>query len=135
MKELGYCGMTADYLHIGHINFLNICKSYCKRLIVGVMSDESVLGYKGKYPTMKQGDRRRIIDNLSMVDATFIQDTFDFPDWVISLKEAFLGEFVIFDTEEHKRLYADIIIPRTAGISSSMFKELNDDSNYRQHTL
>ena len=46
--KYGYIGMTADFLHIGHINAIKECKNHCKNLIVGVMTDECVKSYKHK---------------------------------------------------------------------------------------
>jgi cytidyltransferase-like protein len=117
--DFGYCGMTADFLHIGHVNFLKSCREHCNKLIVGVMADECVEIYKGKRPLMNVIDRRAMIQSIRFVHCTIIQTEFEFP-YVVSMLKIFYGDnFLIFDSEEHKRKGADIIIPRTNGISST----------------
>lgn len=130
MKALfGYCGMTADFLHIGHINFLRSCKSHCDRLIVGVMADECVQIYKGKRPLMNVIDRRAMIQSIKYVHCTIIQTEFEFP-YVVTMLKIFYGkDFVICDSEEHKRKGTDIVIPKTPGISSTLFKERDAHTN------
>jgi cytidyltransferase-like protein len=127
LSKYGYCGMTADFLHIGHINFLEECKKHCNKLIVGVMTDESVYMYKGKYPLMSQVDRFRLLTAISFVDHGMFQASFNYPDFVMHLKQSYGKDFLIFDSEEHKREGADIIIPRTEGVSSTQFRETHDD--------
>jgi cytidyltransferase-like protein len=114
--------MTADFLHIGHVNFLKSCREHCNKLIVGVMADECVEIYKGKRPLMNVIDRRAMIQSIRFVHCTIIQTEFEFP-YVVSMLKIFYGDnFLIFDSEEHKRKGADIIIPRTNGISSTRIK-------------
>ena len=111
----GYCALTADFLHIGHINYLLECREKCKWLIVGIMSDDCVEKYKGRKPIMNQNQRADIVRYLSMVDEVWLQKTFEFPRWIIKDYN-----FTIFDSDEHKREGADIIIPYTKGISSTL---------------
>jgi glycerol-3-phosphate cytidylyltransferase len=129
LAKYGYCAVTADYLHIGHINFIEACKAKCDRLIVGIMTDECVLKYKGKRPLMNEKDRQRMIKSLKSVHTTKLQDSFDFPGSILSLKEIYGGDFLIFDCEEHARLNSDFLIPRTEGISSTLIKEQDDYFN------
>lgn len=112
----GYCAVTADILHIGHIRFINDCKSKCDFLTVGIMTDECVKKYKGEYPIMNQEQRKEIVLNLKSVDNAMFQDSFEFSFQIIST-------CTIFDSEEHKRPGAIFYIPRTEGISSSQIKE------------
>ncbi len=135
MKRFGYIGMTADGIHIGHINALLECKKYCSHLIVGIMTDDCVEGYKGKRPLMNQYERRKVVDSLIPVGHTIFQDTFEFPSWVLSTRELWQGEFIIFDCTEHSRMEADILIARTKGISSTQLKEQDDYFNIGQRSL
>ncbi len=132
MKTIyGYCGMTADFLHIGHINLLKECRKKCDYLVVGIMSDECVKEYKGHYPLMDQNSRVEIVQNLSLVDFVVIQKTFEYPQEIIDDEE-----IIIFDSPEHKRKGADIIIPRTEGVSSTQFRErANENINNSQFAL
>ena len=121
--KFGYIGMTADFFHIGHLNVLKECKKHCKMLSVGIMTDACVLSYKHKKPVMNQNQRREIIDSLKIVDHTMFQCTFEFPHEVLRLKEFHGKNFIIFDSVEHCRENADILIQRTPIISSSLYKK------------
>lgn len=126
--KFGYCGMTADFLHVGHIEFLKACKEYCEFLIVGIMADDCVKIYKGKPPIMNQVAREEVVKSLSMVHKTVIQTEFKFPHFVMRLKEFYGDDFVIIDSDENAKLRkgAGIIIPgginRKWGMSSTLFK-------------
>ncbi len=115
MKK-GYCAVTADILHEGHINFINKCKLMCDFLTVGIMSDECVKQYKGAYPIFNQYRRLVIVSNLKTVDAVILQEQFEFP---ILDKDT-----IIFDSIEHKRQGTDCYIPKTEGVSSSDIKKI-----------
>lgn len=126
--QYGYCAVTADFLHIGHIEFLKACKEHCENLIVGVMADECVEIYKGRRPIMNQMQREEMVKSLRFVHKTIIQTEFDFPHYVFRLKEFYGKDFIIIDSDEHKhKRKADITIEggivRKHGISSTMFKE------------
>ena len=117
-KKIGYCAVTADILHYGHLIFLNRCKYHCKYLIVGVMTDACVKEYKGKRPLFSQLHRQIIVGNLKMVDKVIYQNNFEFD--LKLLKR--LGVNIIFDSEKHKRKGANCLFPYTASISSSQIK-------------
>jgi len=132
----GYCALTADFIHIGHIRFIRACSLQCDKLIVGIMSDEVVEKYKGKRPILNQIERNEIISNIKNVHMTVIQTTFEYPEHVLSMKKFWKENFIIFDSQEHKRKYADVLIERTENISSTIFKRIvNESSDYRQCSL
>lgn len=101
------------------------------------MTDKCVEGYKHKKPMMKQNDRRKIIDSLKPVYKTIFQDSFEFPRHVIRLKKLHGKNFIIFDSKEHCRKFADIVIPRTQGISSTLFKKRIKlvEKKYESHNI
>lgn len=132
----GYCGMTADFLHIGHIRFLEECKKRCKTLIVGIMTDECVQKYKGHWPVMNTEERIEVISSIKFVDKVFVQRDFDYPHNILRMKEFYGKDFIIFDSTEHSRNNADVLIKRTAKISSSLFRKMvNESSNSSKLTL
>lgn len=110
----GYCAVTADILHLGHIAFLKKCKRLCDHLTVGVMSDEVVEKYKGHKPAVPLWERKEIVASLDMVDTVVVQDTFEFGS---------LCYDVLFDSIKHNRKYATCLIPYAEGISSTIIKE------------
>ena len=67
MLELGYTTGTFDLLHEGHYELLKKCKSFCKTLIVGLVTDE--LGEKQKRkPVLKYSHRKILLENSKYVD-------------------------------------------------------------------
>ena len=121
--KTGYCAITGDFLHIGHLNFFKRCKEKCDQLIVGVMTDNCVKLYKGRSPIMDYESRKRIIEALKIVWKVRPQNTFEFPHDILRQKEFNDGEFIIFDNQKHNRKGADIYLPYMEGISSSLFKK------------
>jgi cytidyltransferase-like protein len=119
MRTRGYCALTADILHSGHIKFLNKCKELCDHLTVGVMADECVKEYKGKKPIMPLEDRIKIVSSLKMVDDVIIQKQFEYPD-NLRMKE---GIDIIIDSITHQRTGADVYIKYDKTISSTKIKE------------
>lgn len=113
----GYCAITADILHYGHLHFLLQCRKRCDKLVVGIMTDRCVKEYKGEYPIMSEKERELIVKSLVMVSTTVLQDTFEFPDDICS------GYDIVFDSNQHNRTGADVLIPYTEGISSTIIKE------------
>lgn len=119
-NTIGYCAVTADILHTGHIRFLNNCRNLCDYLIVGVMTDDCVEKYKGKKPILNQDMRFEIVRNLKGVDKVIFQHTFEFD--LFHLRSIEKVDF-IFDNEKHNREGADVLIPYTEEISSSLIKD------------
>lgn len=59
--------MSADILHIGHINILKKAKRL-GFVIVGLMSDKGIASYKKSKPLIKFKDRKQIVQSLKYVD-------------------------------------------------------------------
>lgn len=137
LPKFGYCALTADFLHVGHTRFIKTCASKCKILNVGIMSDECVKQYKGKLPILSQHVRMELVSEVKGVQWVYLQNSFEFKDerWLMELKKFQKKNFVIFDGEEHNRKGADILIPRTTGISSSLFKEKNEGTDLSKFPL
>jgi len=72
----GIIGLTSgcfDLIHIGHIRYLERCKSLCDKLIVGVDGNHLVARSKGKgRPIIDEKERLEMISSLSCVDSGFI---------------------------------------------------------------
>jgi len=131
IAEYGYVGMSADILHIGHIRFLKKCRSMCRHLIVGLMTDDCIRQYKGKPPITPYAQREEILNALEGVDWIIPQDTFEYGHSIETIRNFWREDFVIFDSAEHNRKGADIILPRTEGISSTEIKrKIFENSSY-----
>lgn len=64
----GYVQGTFDMFHVGHLILLERAKARCERLIVGVVSDELNMVYKGARPYISYEDRASIVGAIRYVD-------------------------------------------------------------------
>ncbi len=72
-QKIGFVNGCFDILHAGHVAMLNMARSQCDKLIVGVSSDAVVERCKGKgRPILKDEERAYIISSLAAVDMTII---------------------------------------------------------------
>lgn len=84
-----YVAMSADLIHPGHLNIINIARQY-GRVVVGVLTDRAIASYK-RLPYMIFEQRKIIVENLKGVDQVIPQETLDYvpnlrilkPDYVI----------------------------------------------------
>ena len=70
--KIAYSYLVADFLHLGHIGFLEKAKSYCDRLVVGILSDEATMEKKLK-PIFGLAERIRIAEALACIDMVVVQ--------------------------------------------------------------
>ncbi|WP_319760910.1 phosphoenolpyruvate mutase [Maridesulfovibrio sp.] len=84
-----YVGMSADLVHPGHMNILNIAASYGD-VTVGLLTDKAIAGYK-RLPFMTYDQREMVIKNIKGVCEVIPQHTLDYvenlekvrPDYVV----------------------------------------------------
>lgn len=84
-----YVGMSADLVHPGHMNILNIAASYGD-VIVGLLTDKAIASYK-RLPFMTYEQREMVIKNIKGVSEVIPQYTLDYvenlekvrPDYVV----------------------------------------------------
>ena len=133
---LGYCAVTCDFIHVGHINYLRQAKSLCQKLIVGVMTDNYIKKNKKRAPIMNQHQRAQMVYSIKYVDRVVFQDSFDFPHNVLRARD-FWGKdkYIIIDSYEHKRKNADVIIRRTYGVSSTKIRKAIKGSRLSERPL
>ena len=124
-----YVGMSADIIHKGHINILNVASSYGD-VYVGLLSDEAIRSYK-RNPIITYEDRYIVIDSLKQVNIIIKQDTLDYtnnlinirPDYVVHGNDWILGpqkktrDKVIETLKEWGGQVIDV--PYTTGISTT----------------
>ena len=121
-----------DLFHIGHLNILRRAKERCDKLIVGVSTDENVISYKHKKPTVPFDERIRIIKAVRYVDYVAEQADMDkFKAWEK------LHYNVMFHGSDWKNssMYNEIeaklntvgvkveFLPHTDGVSTTMLSE------------
>ena len=84
-----YVGMSADYLHDGHLNIIKTARKYGE-VIVGLLTDEAIASYK-RAPMLRYEQRRAILSNVKGVKSVIMQKTLDYvpnlrkikPDYVV----------------------------------------------------
>ncbi|MBE7090710.1 MAG: glycerol-3-phosphate cytidylyltransferase [Clostridiales bacterium] len=84
--KIGYTCGVFDLFHVGHLNLLERCKSYCDFLVVGVCNDDYVRNVKGKEPVIEERDRVRILRALKCVDKAELVDIATTNDKMLALK-------------------------------------------------
>ena len=74
-KKIVFTNGCFDILHVGHVKYLEVAKSYGDILIVGLNADSSVQKLKGQTrPINSQNDRAYILASLESVDYVVIFD-------------------------------------------------------------
>ena len=74
-KSIVFTNGWFDIVHKGHIDYLNKAKALGDVLIIGLNSDKSVHGLKGKNrPIISEQERAFLLDNLKAVDAVILFD-------------------------------------------------------------
>lgn len=88
-KKIVYVAMSADLLHPGHINILEIASSYGE-VVVGLLTDSAIASYK-RLPFMTFSQRQIVVQNVKHVSRVIPQETLDYvpnlnalkPDYVV----------------------------------------------------
>jgi len=76
MTVVGYSFHSGDLFHVGHLHQLQECRKHCDCLIVGVLTDETLAGYKRR-PIIPYAERVAIYAALNCVDRVMMQDSRD----------------------------------------------------------
>lgn len=127
--KIGYTTGVFDMFHIGHLNILRRAKEQCDFLIVGVSTDELVIDYKKKTPTIRFEDRVTIVESIRYVDKVVPQTSLDkFEAWETLKFDAIFhgddwkGSSLYNKIEaELRAVGVDIVfLPYTSGISSTL---------------
>jgi len=130
--KVGYTTGVFDLFHVGHLNILKRAKEHCDYLIVGVSTDQLVLGYKKKQPTIPFEERVEIVKGVRYVDEVVPQFNRDkFSAWEhLHFNVMFVGDdwkgSALFSRVETQlqQVGADVVyFPYTKGVSSSTVRE------------
>ena len=130
---VGYVPGAWDMFHVGHLNILLRAREQCDRLVVGVVTDETLHQAKGKQPVIPLEERIEVIRHLAMVDDVVV----DFSSSKLEVWERVRFD-VLFkgddwrDTPKGRRLEADmasvgvrvIYFPYTVHTSSTLLRSL-----------
>jgi phosphoenolpyruvate phosphomutase / 2-hydroxyethylphosphonate cytidylyltransferase len=88
LKKIVYIGMSADLIHHGHLNIINVGKKLGK-VIIGLLTDEAIASYK-RLPLIPFEDRKTIVENLKGVHKVVPQNTLDYVPNLIKIKPDFV---------------------------------------------
>ncbi len=88
-KKTVYVALSADILHEGHINIINIAGKY-GTVIAGLLTDEAISSYKN-IPTLNYKQREIVLKNIKLVKKVIPQHSLDYrpnlkivkPDYVV----------------------------------------------------
>jgi glycerol-3-phosphate cytidylyltransferase len=129
--KVGYTTGVFDMFHVGHLNILQKAKAQCDYLIVGVSTDELVMGYKNKHPVIPYNERKQIISSIKYVDEVVPQETRDkLLAWeqlrfnVMFVGDDWKGNSLFNEVEHQLNLVGAEVIyfPYTQGVSSTLLR-------------
>ncbi len=84
MEKTVYMVMSTDVIHGGHIAIINKAKKL-GRLIIGVLSDEALAGYK-RFPLIPYEERIVLYQNINGVSEVVEQKTLSYKDNILKYK-------------------------------------------------
>ena len=84
MKKTVYIAMSADILHIGHLNIINEGAKY-GNLTVGVLTDKAIASYK-RLPFLPYETRSKTVESIKGVKNVIPQETLDYTENLLKLK-------------------------------------------------
>jgi phosphoenolpyruvate mutase len=83
-----YVAMSADLIHVGHLNIINKAAKYGK-VTIGLLTDRAIASYK-RVPIMEFKHRYTIISAIKNVDKVIAQETHDYVANLKKLKPDFV---------------------------------------------
>ena len=87
-KKTVYVAMSADIIHPGHLNILQVALQYGE-VTVGVLTDAAIASYK-RLPHMDYAQRSAIVASLKGVTAVIPQETLDYVPNIEKLRPDFV---------------------------------------------
>lgn len=144
-----YVGMSADFLHHGHLNILEHARKL-GAVTVGLLTDKAIASYK-RLPFLTWEERKAVVENIKGVAEVIPQETLDYvpnlravkPDYVVHGTDWRTGP----QRETREKVIAalaewggELVEPEyTAGISSSKIinalKEVGTTAGIRRRKL
>ena len=67
-RVVGYVPGAWDMFHVGHLNILLRARERCDRLVVGVVTDQTLTEAKGRLPIVPLAERVELVAQLDLVD-------------------------------------------------------------------
>ncbi|MDB2701954.1 phosphoenolpyruvate mutase [Flavobacteriaceae bacterium] len=132
-KRTVYLAMSADILHIGHLNIIEEARKYGE-LTVGILTDKAISSYK-RLPHLNYEIRSKTVANIRGVEKVIPQETLEYTENLMKLKPDFVIHGDDWKTGIQSKVREKVIsalnewngelieIPYTSGISSTMINE------------
>jgi phosphoenolpyruvate mutase len=149
MKKTVYVAMSADILHIGHLNIIKEAQKYGD-LTVGILTDKAIASYK-RLPFLSYDIRSKTVESIKGVKTVIAQKTLDYTENLLKIKPDFVvhGDDWKTGVQSKVRLKVLNIIEQwggkliepnyTDGISSTMLnqslKDIGTTPNIRLSSL
>lgn len=122
--------MSATIIHHWHIRIIKKATEYWE-VIVGLATDEAITGKKGYIPELNYAERKEIIEAIKYVTEVVPVD------WLVTdetLKKYKIDLLVHGDDNQNKIKKENLlVIPRTAGISTTELRERTVDAIIAKH--
>lgn len=84
MNKKVYVAMSADILHIGHLNIIKEASEYGD-VTVGVLTDKAIASYK-RLPFLSYETRSKTVESIKGVQVVISQDTLDYTQNLLKLR-------------------------------------------------
>jgi rfaE bifunctional protein nucleotidyltransferase chain/domain len=132
-KKIAWTNGCFDFLHAGHVDYLERAKKYGDILIVGMNSDHSVKRYKGDLrPICNEMHRAQVLNALCCVDYIVIFEEKTPIKVIEELKPDYYikgGDYALDTIDQDERQVIEsyrgeiIILPEVKGISTTIIIE------------
>jgi cytidyltransferase-like protein len=83
-----YVGMSADLIHPGHINIIEIVSGYGE-VTIGLLTDEAIASYK-RLPFLNDEQREAVVKNIKGVTNVIPQHTLDYTENLRKVRPGFV---------------------------------------------
>ena len=87
-ENIVYVGMSADFIHPGHLNIIKEASKLGK-VTIGLLTDKAIASYK-RLPYMTYDQRKIIVENIKGVNEVIPQNTLDYEPNLRLLKPKFV---------------------------------------------
>ena len=75
-KKIVYIGMSADLIHPGHLNIIDVARDLGE-VTLGLLTDEAIASYK-RLPFMTYEQRKIVAENIKGIKRVVSQETLDY---------------------------------------------------------
>ena len=111
-----------DFLHPGHLLYLERAKRFGTKLIVVVARDESIRMFKKKKPFFNQSDRIKMVGSLRMVDKAVLGNKLGKPSDRYLILKKYKPDVVVFGYDQRVNVGSVKIWLKKNGIDAKVVR-------------